>query len=132
MSLEMAKDLIRSLSPPEWEQLLGWVVTDEKTRRETAKAQESARTALIMHLREIGEIPQPDALKTAPRNVEDAPEWEHPKAEPQNCYCQGDIIQHDGKLWRSTYEYLNCAIPGESPLWEEINPAPTPIEEDVL
>lgn len=122
MTISNIKNDIQNLNQDEWVALTDWLFSEEKPRREAAPLQEASKRDLIMHLRDLGEIPQPDALRVAPRNVEDAPEWEHPKDEPQNCYCHGDIIQHEGKLWRSTYEYLNCSEPGTDTYWEEIPP----------
>lgn len=128
MSLQDLKTSAQSLTPEEWVEFLGWCVAEERPRREMLQAQEEARTRLIMHLRELGEIPAPDALREPPRHVEDAPEWQHPKSEPQNCYVQGDIIQYEGKLYKSVYQYLNCSTPGADSKWGQIEPAPEPSE----
>lgn len=83
MSLQDLKTSTQALTMEEWAEFLGWCVAEERPRREMLQAQEEARTRLIMHLRELGEIPAPDALREPPRHVEDAPEWQHPKSEPQ-------------------------------------------------
>ena len=124
MSLDDLKKRISALDEDTWEELLGWVVAEEKPRREALPMQEAEKYKVIMHLRELGQIPQPDALQVVPQHVEDAPEWEHPKGEPQNCYCQGDIVQHEGRLWRSVYVHLNEGVPGVSAYWEAVEPVP--------
>lgn len=128
MSLQDLKTSTQALTAEEWAEFLGWCVSEERPRREMLQAQEEARTRLILHLRELGEIPAPDALREPPRHVEDAPEWQHPKDEPQNCYIQGDIIQHEGKLYKSVYPHLNCSTPGADSKWAQIEPAPEPSE----
>lgn len=126
MSLQDLKTSAQSLTMEEWVEFLGWCVAEERPRREMLQAQEEARARLILHLRELGEIPAPDALREPPRHVEDAPEWQHPKDEPQNCYVQGDIIQYEGNLYRSVYPHLNCSTPGADGKWLRIEPAPEP------
>ena len=122
-SLETLKAGIVALDEASWELLLGWVVAEEKPRREALPMKEAEKHSVILRLRELGQIPQPDALRVVPQNVEDAPEWEHPRDEPQNCYCPGDIVQHGDRLWRSVYEHLNDGVPGVSAYWEAIEPA---------
>ncbi len=127
MSLDSVKSSIEKLQTSDITSLINWLMTYHDERINRDRYAPEAEAAAIKQAQEDGVLEMPDALKVAPRDVEDAPEWANPvqggTVHLHQCYHEGDIIQHDGKLWRSVYPHLNRDVPGASELWVQIEPA---------
>lgn len=127
MSLDSIKTNIEKLPTKELTELLNWLFPYHESRLNHDRYAPQAEADAIRQLQEDGKLEMPDALKTPPRDVKDAPEWANPvqggKTHLHQCYHEGDIIQHNGKLWKSIYPHLNHEVPGASDLWVQIEPA---------
>lgn len=125
--IEAIKKQIEKLPTQEISALLSWVFDYHEIRVARDRIAPQAEAEAVRQLQEDGKLEMPDALKTPPRDVEDAPEWANPmqgkKIHLHQCYHPGDIIQYGGKLWKSVYPHLNHEVPGESEWWVEIEPA---------
>lgn len=125
--ISQIKSHIERLSTGAIGELVGWLLTYHEDRVNRDRFAPQAEAEAVRQLQEEGKLEMPDALKTPPRDVGDAPEWANPvqggKTHLHQCYHEGDVIQHDGRLWKSIYPHLNHETPGESDLWVQIEPA---------
>lgn len=122
MTVEDLQDQIKKLDDTQFQQLLAWVVTKEKDRRDAQPAVEQAKQ----------EAESETATKIAQQLAEDHPElvekptetadgkireWEpwHPLRATTH-YRYGDRTRHNGKVWRDvldpTKKKLNVWEPG--------------------
>lgn len=131
--METLKQQVQALSMEEWGEFFGWVVGDEKARREAMPAVEQAEDALITQLRDAGTIPTPATSTTAEDGTvaETAP-WVDPKGDPTKSYRRGDLVHHQGQDWESVHPGLNEEEPGKGKKWALYEPpTPEPAPEDV-
>lgn len=122
MGIEDIKTAAQNLTDEEWDEFLGWVVSDEKPRRAAQPAVEQAKQ----------EAESETSTRIAQQLAEERPElvekptvqtgseirvWEpwHPLREATH-YRYGDKTQHGGKVWRDvldpTGDTLNVWEPG--------------------
>ena len=132
MTVQDIQDQIRKLDDAQFQQLLAWVVTPERTRREAQPAVEQAQAEVVKELQDAGKLPLPDALTNAeelPADVSDIPEWVNPGTDHSAMYREGDIVRYRDRIVRSTHSGLNHWEPGtlgfDGRIWEDITPAET-------
>lgn len=133
------KNQVQALTAEEWQQFLGWVVGDEKARRDAQPAVEQAQAEIMAEVWEtqpelkpayVGtvdpETPTLDAL------LAQLPEWVQPTSKA-SAYPPASLVQHDGKAWRNRRRGLNSAEPG-TPFsgWEDVTNdllKPAPVQD---
>ena len=132
MSVAELQDQIKKLDDAEFHQLLVWVVTPERNRRDAQPAVEQAQAEIVKELQDAGKLPLPDALtdpEELPADIDDVPEWVNPGTDHSAMYREGDIVRHNGRIVRSTHKGLNSWEPGtlglDGRIWEDITPAET-------
>ena len=135
MSVAELQDQIKKLDDAEFHQLLVWVVTPERNRRDAQPAVEQAQAEIVKELQDAGKLPLPDALtnpEELPADIDDVPEWVNPGTDHSAMYREGGIVRHNGRIVRSTHKGLNSWEPGtlgfDGRIWEDITPVAA--EED--
>ena len=131
MTVQELQDQIRQLDDVQFQELLAWVVTAEKDRRDAQPAIEQAQAELVTELQEAGKLEKPEAAteEEAKASADTVPEWRDPGTDHALMYHYGDVVRHDGKLARSTHKGLNSWEPGtlsfDGRIWEDITPTET-------
>lgn len=135
MTVQELQEQIKQLDDTEFQQLLAWIVTPERTRRESLPEVEQAQAEVVKELQDAGKLPLPDALtdaETLPEDTSDVPEWVNPGTDHSMMYREGDIVRYQGRIVRSTHKGLNSWEPGvlnyDGRIWEDITPVAA--EED--
>lgn len=138
---------IRELSPLDFDQLSGWIVSTERDRRREQDAMEIARSQVIMEMVESGTLEGPKATTLAGAvGGDEIPEWVDPKGKFPAMYPPGSVIRVGEEVFSSE---LTDRLNGYNPTsengswaWKNITatlraldePAPEPElpEEDVI
>lgn len=114
-------------------QLRMWAYYDEPNRRREARAEEERNQAvargeaeLISKLVDDGELTGNGAPTEAPEDNASIPEWRNPGTTHSRMYLPGQLVRHNGRIWRSTHPGLNHWEPGtfgvDERIWEEYIP----------
>lgn len=109
MTVEELQEQIKRLEDTQFQQLLAWVVTEEKDRRAAQPAIEQAQAEIITELQDAGKLEKPE-VATEEQAKEDAarvPEWKNPGTTHSLMYHYGDVVRYKDKLVRSTHKGLN-------------------------
>lgn len=129
MTVAELQDQIKKLDDTQFQQLLAWVVTPERERRQARPAIEQAQAEIVTELQDAGKLEKPK-VATEEQAREDAarvPEWRDPGTDHSLMYHYGDVVRYQGKLVRSTHKSLNHWAPGtlnfDGRIWEDITPA---------
>lgn len=137
MTVQELQDQIRQLDDTEFQQLLAWVVTPERERRQAQPAIEQAQADFITELQDAGKLEKPESVTEdqAKTDAAKVPEWKNPGVDHSKMYHQGDVVRYQGKLVRSTHKGLNHWTPGtlafDGRIWEVIaETAETPEAEE--
>lgn len=137
MTVQERQDQIRQLDDTEFQQLLAWVVTPERERRQAQPAIEQAQADIITELQDAGKLEKPESVTEdqAKTDAAKVPEWKNPGVDHSKMYHQGDVVRYQGKLVRSTHKGLNHWTPGtlafDGRIWEVIaETAETPEAEE--
>lgn len=120
--METLKTQVQNLTPEDWQTFLGWVVGEERTRRDAQPAVEQARTEDTQKLWEA----HPE-LKPAYKTEEDVPQtggaltlddllaqydqWVQPLG-AHDALPTGAIVAHKRRIWRTDLPTLNVWEPG--------------------
>lgn len=129
MTVAELQDQIKKLDDTEFQQLLAWVVTPERERRQAQPAIEQAQADIVTELQDAGKLEKPEAVteEQAKENDTAVPEWKNPGVDHSKMYHYGDVVRHQGKLVRSTHQGLNHWEPGtlafDGRIWEVIGEA---------
>lgn len=127
MTVEELQDQIKQLEDTQFQQLMAWVVTEEKDRRAAQPAIEQAQAEIITELQDAGKLEKPEAVteEEAKEDAAKVPEWQDPGTDHSKMYHYGDVVQYEGKLVRSTHQGLNSWEPGtlgfDGRIWEVID-----------
>lgn len=127
MTVEELQDQIKQLEDTQLQQLMAWVVTEEKDRRAAQPAIEQAQAEIITELQDAGKLEKPEAVteEEAKEDAAKVPEWQDPGTDHSKMYHYGDVVQYEGKLVRSTHQGLNSWEPGtlgfDGRIWEVID-----------
>lgn len=126
MTVEELQDQIQQLDDAEFQELLSWVVTPERERREAQPAIEQAQADIVTELQDAGKLEKPEAAteEQAKGDAAQVPEWRDPGTDHSRMYHYGDVVRFEGKLVRSTHQGLNSWEPGtlgfDGRIWEVI------------
>ncbi|MGV0351167.1 carbohydrate-binding protein [Corynebacterium guaraldiae] len=121
--MEKLKEQVQALTSDDWQELLNWIVGEERTRREAQPAVEQAQAEIVRELQDAGKLSLPDALtdvEKLPEDAGDVPEWVNPGTDHSAMYREGDIVQYKGRIVRSTHKGLNHWEPGAHGVDEHI------------
>lgn len=129
MTVQELQDQIQQLDDAEFQELLAWVVTPERERREAQPAIEQAQADIVTELQDAGKLEKPEVAteKEAKTDSVKVPEWKNPGTIHSLMYHYGDVVRYQGKLVRSTHKGLNHWEPGtlafDGRIWEVIGDA---------
>ncbi|MDK8794249.1 hypothetical protein QP968_00785 [Corynebacterium sp. MSK041] len=100
---------IMALPADEWQELLGWMVSTEKHRRNALPAVERGQADLVAELQEAGKLDKPDAVDAAQatEKPDSIPAWVNPLTDHARMYHAGAVVTHNNKVWESTHPGLN-------------------------
>lgn len=124
MNVAELQEKIKQLNDAEFQELLSWVVTPERERREAQPAIDKAQADIVTELQESGKLEKPEAVTEdeAKADVDAVPEWQDPGTDHSRMYHYGDVVRYEGKLVRSTHQGLNSWAPGtlgfDGRIWE--------------
>lgn len=138
--MDTLKAQITALPTDEWELLLGWVVGEEKSRRDAAPLVEQGRVEVVEQIvSDHPELaPETGTVESWTETGTGAPAWVDPGTSHPAMYRQGDVVAHNGRVWVSRHPFLNHWEPGsvgvDGRIWEDITdsyqpPAPEPDPE---
>lgn len=124
MTVQELQEQIKNLEDAEFQELLAWVVTEEKDRRQAQPAIEQAQADIVTELQDAGKLEKPEAVtdEQAKTDAAKVPEWKNPGVDHSKMYHYGDVVRYQGKLVRSTHQGLNSWAPGtlgfDGRIWE--------------
>lgn len=105
--METLKQQVQALTMEDWQAFFGWVVGDEKQRRDAMPAVEAAQAQLVEQLWEARPELKPEAGTTdiTPAETEaellaQVRQWVQP-ATPLDGYQRAELSALDGKIWRN-------------------------------
>lgn len=124
--MDQLKTQIMGLPAEEWQDLLAWVVSTEKHRRDALPAVEAARADLVTELQDAGKLEKPDVatVEQAREQPDAVPAWENPLTDHARMYHSGAVVTHNERVWQSTHPGLNHWEPGahgvDERIWADI------------
>lgn len=126
MSVEELQTQIAQLTAEEWAQLLPWVVTVEKPRRDAQPAVEEAQARLVEELWEARPDLKPETgtteitpAETVEALVAQVKQWAQP-ATPLDGYPRSELAALGGRVWRN-HRPGNTKKPGTAfSGWEDV------------
>ena len=127
MSVEDIKQQIAVLTPPEYQEIWDFVVSEEHDRRRSEKY----AAQVVEELQESGQLEKTEAVTEdeAKAGAAKVPEWRDPGTRHDLMYHYGDVVRHNGKLVRSTHDGLNSWEPGtlgfDGRIWEVVDESET-------
>ena len=126
MTVAELQDQIKKLDDTEFQQLLAWVVTPERERRQAEEAVETARAEDAQELWETHPELKPEfATEVEPETsidqlVAKVAAWSKPTSRA-TAYPPAALVSHEGKLWRNRRLGQNAKTPGEIfSGWEDV------------
>lgn len=115
------KDIVKTLRDDAFREVMYWIVTDEKKRRESASVFSEGQISLILRAREL------DPTLTPVTGEDGVCLWREPGS-VLAAYLPGEVVEHDGVEYRSVATGPNMDTPGVGDGWEEVLPEPEPEE----
>lgn len=105
---------LQALSEQELNDLQMKFIPEERKRREQQKLHDQAQAEVVQQLWEAGEVEPPAAVEdiTDTTTIADIPAWSNPGTTHTRMYRFGAIVQHNGRIWKSTTPNLNSWEPG--------------------
>ena len=120
--MQELREQIMRLSQSDFENLLSWMISTEKDRRERESSAEAAQARVIQELIESGKIPGPDyATLEEAFNGAEVPEWKNPNGDITRMYPKGAVVRVGDEMFLSTLENrMNSTEPGTDDSWENV------------
>lgn len=139
------KKAIENLEEEDYRDLSLWLNSDERKRRQSIAASEAAKAEVLKdmitngviegpkreelpHLleqKEAGTLPELNAL----------PAWVNPGKDLLKMYIPGSVVQHNERVYNSTFAGMNRKEPGASgvyiDVWEDVTDRLYPTEIDI-
>ena len=128
MTVQELQDQIQKLDDAQFQELLAWVVTPERERRQAQPAIDQAQADIVTELQDAGKLEKPEVAteEEAKTDAAKVPEWVNPGTDHSAMYREGDIVRYGDKIVRSTHKGLNSWEPGtlgfDGRIWEDITP----------
>ena len=132
MTVEDIKQHIMSLTPPEYQEIWDFIVSEEHDRRRSEKY----AAQVVEELQESGQLKKTESVTEdeAKAGADAVPEWKNPGTDHTKMYHFGDVVRYQGQLVRSTHQGLNSWEPGtlgfDGRIWEILEPEETPDEPE--
>lgn len=130
MDLTNIQNAIAGLTPDQFTDLSRWFYQEGDRRRAGAHA-DAGRAEVIGGLRDDGTIDSP----TGDPASGDVAAWVDPGTIHTRMYLQGDVVAHQGRVWRSEHRGLNHWEPGgvgiDARIWLDVTPEEEP-EDGVI
>lgn len=115
--MEDLKNQIMTLENSAYDQLMIWLATEERARRQSQPFIDGKMAEMVGKLREKGLVGAPE-LPENPKTIHDFPEWKVP-ADETGAYLQGDQVLHGVRIWEVAAA-LATGEPGVSGEWNEV------------
>ena len=126
MTVQELQDQIKQLDDTEFQQLLAWIVTPERERRQAEEAVDTARAEDAQELWETHPELKPEfATEVEPETsidqlVAKVAAWSKPTSRV-TAYPPAALVSYEGKLWRNRRSGQNAKTPGEIfSGWEDV------------
>lgn len=128
------KQAIENLEDDAYTDLSLWINSDERKRRQSLAASEAARAEVIKDMIANGVIEGPKRedlphlleqkeAGTLPE-LNELPAWEKPGKDYLKMYIPGSVVQHNNRVYNSTFAGLNRKEPGGEgiyiDIWEDV------------
>lgn len=130
--MDELKKILANLSDDELTEAKRLVAQEAQDRR-SKPAVEAGKAEVIAELREQGVIKKPAVATEAPADeagVKKVPAWKNPGVDHAKMYLFGDVVSHNGRVWRSEVQGLNSWEPGADGVWGNIWADVTPQAEE--
>lgn len=110
MTVEVIKQQIATLTPPEYQEVWSFVVSEEYERRNADRY----TAKLVGEMQDNGELSKPEAAteEEVKAGADAVPEWKNPGTRHDLMYHYGDVVRYNVQLVRSTHQGLNHWTPG--------------------
>lgn len=143
-SITAIKQAIENLEEEDYRDLSLWLNSDERKRRQSIAASEAAKAEVLKDMISNGVIegPKREELPHLLEQKEDGtlpelnelPAWVDPGKDYLKMYIPGSVIQHDERVYNSTFAGLNRKEPGAEgvyiDMWEDITDRLYPPQAD--
>ena len=138
------KQAIEGLEEDDYRDLSLWINSDERKRRQSIAASEAAKAEVLKDMITNGVIegPKREELSHLLKQKEDGtlpelnslPAWVDPGKDLLKMYIPGSVIQHNDRVYNSTFAGMNRKEPGAEDvyidMWEDITDRLYPPQAD--
>lgn len=138
------KQAIEGLEEDDYRDLSLWINSDERKRRQSIAASEAAKAEVLKDMITNGVIegPKREELPHLLKQKEDGtlpelnslPAWVDPGKDLLKMYIPGSVIQHNDRVYNSTFAGMNRKEPGAEgvyiDMWEDITDRLYPPQAD--
>lgn len=128
------KKAIENLEEEDYRDLSLWLNSDERKRRQSLAASEAAKAEVLKDMITNGVIegPKREELPHLLEQKEDGilpdlndlPAWVNPGKDYLKMYIPGSVVQHNGRVYNSTFAGMNRKEPGAEGVyidfWEDV------------
>lgn len=139
------KQAIENLEEEDYRDISLWINSDERKRRQSIAASEAAKAEVLKDMISNGVIegPKHEELPTLLEKKEDGnlPEleslaaWVNPGKDYLKMYIPGSVVQHEGRVYVSTFAGMNRKEPGAEgvyiDVWEDVTDRLYPPQADL-
>lgn len=139
------KQAIENLEEEDYRDISLWINSDERKRRQSIAASEAAKAEVLKDMITNGVIegPKREELPTLLEKKEDGnlPEleslaaWVNPGKDYLKMYIPGSVVQHEGRVYVSTFAGMNRKEPGAEgvyiDVWEDVTDRLYPPQADL-
>nr|DAQ76522.1 MAG TPA: ChiA1-BD-binding domain protein [Caudoviricetes sp.] len=128
------KQAIENLEEEDYRDLSLWINSDERKRRQSLAASEAAKAEVLKDMIANGVVEGPKREDLSHLleqkeegmlpDLESLPAWVEPGKDYLKMYIPGSVVQHNGRVYNSTFAGLNRKEPGAEgvyvDVWEDI------------
>ena len=131
--LEAAKAAARALDEEALTALRNWITLERLQELRMQPAIEASKAEVIAQLRDEGvvEAPKSVTVEAATATPGEVPAWVDPVGQIAHGYAPQSVVEHDGRVWLSTFPGINTYTPGGEGTWaawqditSQVRPAP--------
>lgn len=139
------KQAIENLEEEDYRDISLWVNSDERKRRQSLAASEAAKAEVLKDMIANGVIegPKREELSRLLEQKEDGtlpgleslPSWVDPGKDYLKMYIPGSVVQHNERVYTSTFAGLNRKEPGTEgvyiDVWEDVTERLYPTQDEL-